>query len=465
MKKLTVFVLICTLLFGASLGAPAAAEEPYVRVRLSTGGAQAAQVLCEGAYRCGGTSFTGGSVTLERHGARVRVVHETLGVLSDNAFVYLARRGEGCLTLENARYGACRYLGDLYACVEDGALCLVNYVPLTQYLYGVTGGELRNSHPAEALKAQAIAAKGYALSCLGGDGPYDLTDGPNDQVYKGYRPDDGRVMAAVDAVAGRTLLIDGEPLKCYYCTGNGGQTLTPAMRWGADSPANAAYDMRFDPYDLVGAGGDAAVLALPSDASAWPAQAQAVFLSAAREQEPRAAQVLELLALSGYHNAEDRQGTALHPADEAPHAWAAAEVRVRLTDGSEAAVRCGFAPEALLEAGAVACEGANVWFVREEAPGQWQAVFSRASGHRVGMSHRGMLEMAYQGYTAAEILAFYYPHATLSGTETGADAQRAAAAAQPTPTPYQVRVIEAPQSAAAQPASASLWDLLLGWLA
>ena len=111
--------------------------------------------------------FTGGSVTLERHGARVRVVHETLGVLSDNAFVYLARRGEGCLTLENARYGTCRYLGDLYACVEDGALCLVNYVPLTQYLYGVTGGELRNSHPAEALKAQAIAAKGYALSCLG----------------------------------------------------------------------------------------------------------------------------------------------------------------------------------------------------------------------------------------------------------------------------------------------------------
>ena len=212
MKKLTVFVLICTLLFGASFGAPAAAEEPYVRVRLSTGGAQAAQVLCEGAYRCGGTSFTGGSVTLERHGARVRVVHETLGVLSDNAFVYLARRGEGCLTLENARYGTCRYLGDLYACVEDGALCLVNYVPLTQYLYGVTGGELRNSHPAEALKAQAIAAKGYALSCLGGDGPYDLTDGPNDQVYKGYRPDDGRVMAAVDAVAGRTLLIDGEPL-------------------------------------------------------------------------------------------------------------------------------------------------------------------------------------------------------------------------------------------------------------
>ena len=108
MKKLTIFVLICTLLFGASFGASAAAEEPYVRVRLSTGGAQAAQVLCEGAYRCGGTSFTGGSVTLERHGARVRVVHETLGVLSDNAFVYLARRGEGSLKLENTRYGSCR---------------------------------------------------------------------------------------------------------------------------------------------------------------------------------------------------------------------------------------------------------------------------------------------------------------------------------------------------------------------
>ena len=43
-------------------------------------------------------------------------------------------------------------------------------------------------------------------------------------------------MAAVDAVAGRTLLIDGEPLKCYYCTGNGGQTLTPRHALGRGQP-------------------------------------------------------------------------------------------------------------------------------------------------------------------------------------------------------------------------------------
>ena len=52
-----------------------------------------------------------------------------------------------------------------------------------------------------------------------------------------------------------------------------------------------------------------------------------------------------------------------------------------------------------------------------------------------------------------------------TGHKSGIIGVYAAAAAQPTPTPYQVRVIEAPQSAAAQPASASLWDLLLGWLA
>lgn len=470
MKKLAAFLLGLALLASAFFGAHrVAAEEEtrHVRVRLSTGSARAVTLDMTGDYRCNGTTFTGGTVRLERSGNGVRVVHDTLGTLSDNAFVYLERRpageAEACFSIDNTRYGTCSYLGDLYACVDgSGALCLVNYVTMEHYLRGVLSGELNDTTPFEALKAQAVAARGYALSCLGAAGAYDLGDDPGDQVYKGYRPEDRAIAAAVREVDGRTLLLDGEPIKCYYCTGNGGQTLTPAMCWGAANASDAAYDLRFDPYDVAGSD-DAVVLEFMPDAAGWPEAAAAFLLRQARRQDARVAEVLGMTALTGYHDAENHAGSARTPRTLAPQAWAVAQLAVRLEDGTETALPCGFAPEALLTEGVVACEGANVWFVYEQADGAapFQLVFSRAVGHRVGMSHRGMLEMARQGFAYEEILAFYYPNATLSPGTAAAPAQ-ATPAPTPTPTPYELRVV-AP-SAAASGGAQSVWDALLGWL-
>ena len=72
-----------------------------------------------------------------------------------------------------------------------------------------------------------------------------------------------------------------------------------------------------------------------------------------------------------------------------------------------------------------------------------------------------MLEMARQGFAYEEILAFYYPNATLSPGTAAAPAQ-ATPAPTPTPTPYELRVV-AP-SAAASGGAQSVWDALLGWL-
>lgn len=475
MKKLTAFLLLFALftclLFGVQSPALAEPGGQYIRVRLSSGGARMVTLEITGTYRCNGTAFEGGAVTLACSNGSVRVVHEKLGLLSENAFIYLERRAgapeEAFFTLENARYGRCRYLGDLYCCIdEDGALCLVNYVSMTQYLYGVTGGELRNSHPIEALKAQTIAAKGYALSCLGSDGVYDLTDRPADQVYKGYRPDHGNVIAAVDAVAGETLMLDGEPIKCYYCTSNGGQTLTPAMRWGAASGNNAAYEMRYDPYDIAGSG-TAAVLKLAADAADWPAPLAGFLLQTACQQDDCVSAVLGLSSLTGFYDAENHTGSALSPCDRAPQAWAVALLRVRLQDGTETTLHCGFAPEVLLAAGVAVCEGADVWFVHvdDAEAGGWEIVFGCANGHRVGMSHCGMLEMARRGFSYDEILAFYYPGATLA--RGGNAVQLRAAAAAPVPTPYALQVVAQPEAAVDTDAAnetPTVWDILLGWL-
>ena len=87
------------------------------------------------------------------------------------------------------------------------------------------------------------------------------------------------------------VLLDGEPIKCYYCTGNGGQTLTPAMCWGAANASDAAYDLRFDPYDVAGSD-DAVVLEFTPDAAGWPEAAAAFLLRQARRQDARVAEVL-----------------------------------------------------------------------------------------------------------------------------------------------------------------------------
>lgn len=476
MKKSVIFLLVCLLLAAVPFPARSyAAEEDavsaaaddvdsvFVRVRLSTGGAQRVCIAVEGTYRCNGTPFTGGTLTLRLRGEHVTVTHSELGLLSDNPFIYIERLDpdpwDAFFTLDNARYGECRYLGDLFGCIDDeGKLCLVNYVPMTQYLYGVTGGELRNTHPIEALKAQTIAAKGYALSRVGSSGAYDLTDRPADQVYKGYRPGDSRIIEAVDAVAGEYLALDGKPVKCYYCTANGGQTLTPLLRWGA-SGCDAAYAMRYDPYDITGSG-RSAVVDIARDAAKWPAALAAFLLAEAKAVEPQAAAVCGIELLNGYFDAENHAGTQRSPSGQAPQAWAEAVLSVRLENGEQAAVNCGFSPEALLTAGVADCPGADVWFVRETEDGAWQVVFGVSDGHRVGMSHCGLLEMARQGFSYEEILAFYYPGAVL--THTGA-ALAQPVAAQPEPTPYSLHIVSEPAGDAAHQ-DVSLWDSLFGWL-
>lgn len=442
---LTGFLLLSVLFFGAAPTARAAGAEAFVRVRLSAVGGKKAVVALQGSYRCNGTAFDGGTVTLQKHGDCVRVSHDRLGTLSENPFVYIEHRSgdaDTFFSLENRRYGRCRYRGDLYACLDGaGALCLVNYVSMAQYLCGVTGGELRNSHPTAALKAQAIAAKGFVLGCMGGSGAFDLTDGPDDQVYKGHRPEDYRVLSAVEEVAHLTLTRDGAPIKCYYCTSNGGQMLTPALRWGSGR-SNDAYALRYDPYDTA-ASEQAAVLTVSQNADAWPDALSAFLLETAQRERSDVSAVLGLVSLIGSRDAENLAGTESSPAALAPQAWAAAELRVQYADGSVALLPCGFSPEALLRAGVVDCANADVWFVRpSESDEDFSLVFGRSIGHRVGMSHIGMLEMERQGFSFEEILAFYYPGASLTCDGVPASAARPQASPSPEPTPLGITVVE-----------------------
>jgi SpoIID/LytB domain protein len=63
---------------------------------------------------------------------------------------------------------------------------VINHLYLEKYLYGVVPYEMSNSFPAGALKAQAVAARGYSVARLENARllTYDISDTSSDQVYK-----------------------------------------------------------------------------------------------------------------------------------------------------------------------------------------------------------------------------------------------------------------------------------------
>ncbi|PXW30578.1 UNVERIFIED_CONTAM: SpoIID/LytB domain protein [Williamsia faeni] len=103
---------------------------------------------------------------------------------------------------------------------------VINVVPLDDYVKGVVPKESivtwADEGGAEALKAQAVAARTYALASMDISKPIDDTQ--NSQVYGGYDAEDPRSNAAVDATAGVILLKDGKAAFTEFSSSTGGAT-------------------------------------------------------------------------------------------------------------------------------------------------------------------------------------------------------------------------------------------------
>ena len=139
------------------------------------------------------------------------------------------------------------YRGQLHVSVVSGKLRALNVVALEQYLYGVVPAEVPFSWPAEALKAQAVAARSYALSHLQG-GTFDLYDDTRSQVYLGIPHEKPSTNAAVDATAGEVVLHAGRVAKTFFFSTSGGRTMSAADAWGEAVPYLISVP---DPYDAL----------------------------------------------------------------------------------------------------------------------------------------------------------------------------------------------------------------------
>lgn len=177
------------------------------------------------------------------------------------------------------------YVGDLTVSVEkNGGLRAVLAIGMEDYLCGVVAYEMSDSWPVEALKAQAVAARTYAMQRKwnAGDRDYDLVDTTADQVYKGYNAEYVHVSEAVRATEGVVGRWDGGFATCYYTASNGGETALPEDVWSGSG--NYGYLARIsDPYDLENSNSMVSSATFQSDAEDQPALK--AMLQAALEAE------------------------------------------------------------------------------------------------------------------------------------------------------------------------------------
>ena len=140
-----------------------------------------------------------------------------------------------------------RYRGSIQVDVNAGKLRAINMVGLEQYLYGVVPSEMPYTWHPEALKAQAIAARSYALATRR-TGAFDLYPDTRSQVYLGIEHEKPSTNAAVNATAGQVVLYDGEVAKTYFFSSSGGRTASAEDVWGEPVPYLVSVP---DPYDSI----------------------------------------------------------------------------------------------------------------------------------------------------------------------------------------------------------------------
>lgn len=129
-----------------------------------------------------------------------------------------------------------------------GGMAAVNALPLDDYVRGVVPGEVPASWHVEALKAQAVAARSYAIATNRGGDVFDQYPDTRSQVYRGYGGEDPRTNEAVSATSDEVVTYNGRVITTFYFSTSGGRTENIENVFYEATP-RPYYTSVEDPYD------------------------------------------------------------------------------------------------------------------------------------------------------------------------------------------------------------------------
>ena len=271
--------------------------------------------------------------------------------------------------------------GSLKIMARGTGLSLVNDVDLEEYIKGVVPAEMSPGWHPEALKAQAVVARTYALyqRMLNKSREYDLVATVQDQVYQGRQGVDQRVQEAVESTRGIAVAYQNAPIYAAFSSTAAGPTEDAVNVWSKDLPYLKGVDCPFD-------------------------------VNAPRYQWRAVLKVQDL------ENTFRRQGVDVGAiASLTPFAYSRAGrvTKLRILHSRGELILRGEDFRRLIGYSVIPSTQFDV-----ESMG-WEIAFSgRGSGHAVGLCQWGAKEMAEHGYPYATILAYYFPGTELKRTSS-----------------------------------------------
>ena len=306
--------------------------------------------------------------------------------------------GENGVRIAQARKPDSLYPGDIEFIAKGGNLQIIVHVYMEDYMLGVLPYEMDNSFPLEALKAQAVAARTYALKKMSSQAStYDLVDTTSDQVYNGTPAGNARCVQAVQETSGIVGTVDGAYMASYYTASNGGQTESVANAWGSGS--YPYLQLKDDPYDLRNTASIAKSVTFYHDGTT----------SVSALTELLRTEAAALLG-TGYVEIDAITNVAVHTPkyDEPSRVYKKVDVTMEIAGYGTVTVTLDY----FEQVERLCSMSINV--LKNETLSVAQTVggfklTARRFGHGVGMSQRGAQQMAAEGLTYDQILDFYYP--------------------------------------------------------
>jgi stage II sporulation protein D len=314
------------------------------------------------------------------------------------------RRGDGQFLLQGRLYR-----GRLRLRPVEGGLQAINHVDVESYLTSVVGSEMPASWPQAALRAQAVAARTYALSQRKPAAPFDLKASVASQVYRGVVAETASTREAVDRTR-RQVLMHGQGLiNAVFHSSSGGITENSGDLWTRQLPylvsvpdfdessPVARWEKRFDAEQLQRAfpetGGATAIEVLASSASGRVRKAR--IRGSLGEIELTGPQLRQRL---------DLRSTLVRFQFQAPELASLSPLGERLPPPPPPPGLPGL--PGLPGASAEPLEPLRV-------PGPSLLVVGRGFGHGVGLSQWGAYGLALRGKGHEQILRHYYRGAEL----------------------------------------------------
>jgi len=267
------------------------------------------------------------------------------------------------------------FRGNLLIQSQSTGFIVVNRLSLEDYLRGVVPKEMPAGWNMEALKAQAVAARTFALYQIEKhqDEQWDVMATVMSQVYGGRSGETAKTDQAVRETAGQILSFNQRPILAYFHSNSGGHTESTDAVWGTDLPYLEGVD---DPYSKG------------NQADAWGAS---FTLD----------QINQAMAGDGISGITNLEPTGYSPSGRVT------QIRFQTANGSTEMP----ANTTRLRLGSTVMK--STWW-QESKEGNRFLFRGRGYGHGVGMSQWGAKAMADQGFDYRRILAYYYPKCSVT---------------------------------------------------